>query len=73
MKELGSEGLILDGVQEYCEGMDVLIINTTGDINKKGCGRLVINAKNEAGYNSTEVDLLQLIEWIKANMPELIA
>lgn len=29
-------------------------------------GRLVIRAYNEAGYNGTEVDLLDLVDWLKS-------
>ena len=69
----------LNGVTEYCEGMPVELIKTTGAYTPEtemdewpGHGRMVIKAKNEGGHNSTEVDLLELITWIKANHPELI-
>ena len=35
-------------------------------------GRLTIVATNEGGYNSTSVDLLDLISWIKENIPDLL-
>lgn len=35
-------------------------------------GRLVINAYNPGGYDDTMVDLLDLIEWLKQNKPELL-
>ena len=38
-----------------------------------GRGRLAIKALNEAGYNCTEVDLLELLAWVKANRPDLMA
>ena len=34
--------------------------------------RFVVHATNEGGYNSTEVDLLDVIDWVKKNMPELL-
>lgn len=33
-------------------------------------GRFVVRAFNEGGYNCTDVDVLDLIAWIKANKPE---
>ena len=33
--------------------------------------RLVITGTNEGGYNCTQVDLLQLLSWVKKNHPEL--
>jgi hypothetical protein len=35
-------------------------------------GRMIILAKNEGGYNCTKVDLLDVIEWVKKHMPELL-
>ncbi len=35
-------------------------------------GRLVIRAFNEGGYNCTDVDLLDVIDWVKQNKPELL-
>ncbi|MDY6895514.1 MAG: hypothetical protein SVO01_08895 [Thermotogota bacterium] len=62
------------GVQEYCEEMPVKITKTKGlHPSKKGKGRLVVKAFNEGGFNSTEVDLLQLIEWVRKNMPDVIS
>jgi hypothetical protein len=69
---------LLDGVREYCEEMDVEIRATTGmyriglpDESCPGYGRLVVKALNEGGYNSTEVDLLELLAWVKKNMPDV--
>jgi hypothetical protein len=33
----------------------------------------VISASNEGGHNGTWVDLLDLIKWLRANRPELLA
>lgn len=51
--------IVMEGVREYCEEMDVSLRTTNG--------RLVIEARNECGHNSTEVDLLDLLDWLKAN------
>ena len=53
----------MEGVREYCEEMAVELV--------KGYGveRLVVRALNEAGCNATEVDLLDLLEWVAKNMP----
>lgn len=57
--------VLLKGVKEYSEEGPVFL-NTRKD------GRLSILAFNEGGYNSTEVDVLQLIACLKSNFPELI-
>ena len=57
--------VILEGVNEYCEGMPVELAETS-------LGRLVIRAKNECGYNGTDVDLLELIAWLKKNRPDML-
>ena len=53
--------MILDGVQDHSEGLDVEII-----IHEK-TNRLVIKAYNEGGYNHTMVDLIQLLDWVETN------
>lgn len=40
------------------------------DTQEKG-RRLVVAALNEGGYNRTEVDLIDLLQFIKQNMPEI--
>ncbi len=47
---------VMESVDEFCEGMKVDLVRTEG--------RIAIRALNEAGFNSTEVDLLQLLEWL---------
>jgi hypothetical protein len=41
-------------------------------ITKNGQDRWVIIAYNEGGYNSTEVDLIDVIDWVKGNIPEIL-
>jgi hypothetical protein len=55
----------MDGVTEYEEGMEVKLSYVDE--------RPVILALNEAGYNSTSVDLVQVLEWAHKNMPEVYA
>jgi hypothetical protein len=33
----------------------------------------VVRAVNEGGHNSTEVDVLQLIAWLKLRRPDLLS
>jgi hypothetical protein len=54
------------GVREYADGEGVKL-----DVNEHG--RTVVVALNEGGYNRTEVDLLDLIDWLRANRPDLLA
>ena len=78
-------GMIAEGVNEYSEEMEVKIEQltkregecfenvTSRDTYKAHMNeRWVVVARNEAGYNCTQVDLLQLIEWVKKNKPELL-
>lgn len=58
------EEVITTEIREYNEGMDVEIA--------KHDGRFVVQAYCEAGFNGTEVDLLDLIKFIKKDMPELL-
>lgn len=53
------------GVREYAEDMPVRLY-----MHKNG--RWVIEALNEAGYNGTDVDLLDLLSWLRNNRPELL-
>ncbi len=68
------------GVTEYAEGYEVRLVETKGYYTSgkpepewPGRGRLAIKALNEAGHNWTEVDLLELLAWVKANRPDLMA
>ena len=67
----------LEGVREYCEEYPVLLKqNTTTHsfvLDKDVLiDRPVLVGVNEGGYNSVEIDLLDLIEWLKNNKPELL-
>jgi len=65
--------MIMVGVQEYCEEMSVKLIQRIDELEDGiGNGRWVIKALNEGGYNSTEVDVLQMIDWLKKNRPDLL-
>lgn len=53
------QGIVMQGVREYAEEFDVkLAPNGPG-----GC--LVIEATNEGGCNGTQVDLLDLLAWVR--------
>lgn len=69
---------LMEGVTEYAEGYGVRLVETAGSYvglgrPREGAGRLVIKALNEAGRNCTEVDLLEVLAWVKANRPDLMA
>ena len=57
-------------IREYAEEMEVAVCERIMD--DEGNTKLVIDALNEGGYNGTHVDLLDVLEWVKANKPELI-
>jgi hypothetical protein len=53
-------------VREYAEGYAVQIV-----LNEEN-NRLCVEATNEGGYNGTSIDLLDLLNWVLKNKPELI-
>jgi hypothetical protein len=55
---------LMDGVRQYGneDGVDLYL---------NEMGRLVVVAYNEAGYCATEVDLLDLVDWLRANPERL--
>ena len=55
-----------NNIREYGEGQEVEI-----DTNEEN-GRLTITAFNQCGYDATSVDLLDVLDWVKANKPELL-
>lgn len=68
----------MEGVREYGEEMPVELHEHTENETFtwkriKGYGtRWVITAHNEAGFNSTSVDLLDLLAWLRKNRPDLL-
>jgi hypothetical protein len=36
------------------------------------CDRLLLVAFNEGGHNNVRIDLVDIIEWVKKNKPELL-
>jgi len=74
------EPIVMCGVTEYAEEMEVSIRKTTGKYShpkskeeRDGFGREVIHAINEGGHNCTEVDLEQLLKWVAENRPQQYA
>ncbi len=72
-------------IHEYCEEMEVEIVKllpedgvrhrkTMNERSYQGHteARWVVKAQNEGGYNHTRVDLIDVIEWVKINKPELL-
>jgi hypothetical protein len=60
------DGREMGDVREYCERI-LVFLKTHKE------GREIIEALNEGGYNGVEIDLLDLLEWIKKHRPELVA
>ena len=52
-------------IREYAEEMGVTIFI-------RDDGRLIINAANEGGFNCTQVDLQDVIDWVSENKPEML-
>ncbi len=50
-------------IREYAEQMSVSVEDCEG--------RIVVKALNEGGYNCTQVDLLDLLSFVKNNMPDV--
>ena len=59
---------IMASVREYGDGMPVEL----GLIQGQQIRPIVV-AKNQNGHDCTAIDLLDIIEWVKDNMPELLA
>lgn len=53
------------GVREYVDGFEVNIVEHSN-------GRLTIDATTGSGHYGTSVDLVDVLEWIKKNRPDLI-
>ncbi len=49
----------MDGVREYGEGEPVELVRSTRN------GRLVIRAYNEGRNATTQIDFLDLVEWLR--------
>lgn len=61
------------GVREYCEEYPVeLSDGTNTGVYDDYTDRYVIRAINEGGHNSVEIDLIDLLTWLKENKPELL-
>ena len=57
----------MDDVREYNEEHEVILES----YRHKKESRLVITSFNEGQYNSTSIDLLDLLSWVNKNKPEL--
>jgi hypothetical protein len=60
----------MEGVREYSESYDVaLLLAESGD---GSLPREVVIGWNEGGHNTVEIDLIDLLNWLKAHRPELL-
>lgn len=65
----------MHGVSEYVERYPVELDRTEFlEMTKpfESSGRWIIRAYNEGRHNCTEVDLIELIEWLRENLPECL-
>lgn len=54
----------MDGVREYAEAYPVKLLFRDE--------RWIVQARNEGGFNATEVDLVDLIAWLQRCRPEFL-
>ncbi len=68
------EGIKLDGVREYGDGDAVELARTQGKgyMTRTDAGRLVVRGWSECHNAAVEIDLLDLIAWLRANRPDLL-
>jgi hypothetical protein len=69
----------MTGVTEYVDRDYVELVHrrclrksVAPEDQQDGEGRWVIRASNECGNNCTEVDVVELISWLRANRPEFL-
>ena len=55
---------VMDGVTEHREGLPVELAWSND--------REVVVAANDAGFNFTHIDVVELISWLKRYRPELL-
>ncbi len=63
---MNPQKLEMAGVREYGEGFPPWI---EWDEGKE---RWTLNASNECGHNSTSIDLIDLLRWLKDNQDDLL-
>lgn len=78
-ESLDYKGIIMEGVTEYREDYEVLLRRARGiykygvsEEQQLGHGRWVVATFNEGYNNLTEVDLLQLLSWLRSDRPDLL-
>lgn len=69
--KMRKDDIKMDGVTEYAEGY-IVVLGIEEAKNTKRGDRPVITAINEGGFNSTSVDVIELLTWIVKNRPDLI-
>jgi hypothetical protein len=81
IKSEETENVKMTSIREYSEGLPVTIeeyvvterksLQLQGRA-KVGERRITIVASCQAGFDGTQVDLLDLLQWVKENKPELL-
>jgi hypothetical protein len=63
----------MQGVREYAEEMPVeFVFLKKSSYPEQSVNRWVIQATNEAGCNCTQVDFIDVLEWVLKNKPTLL-
>lgn len=68
----------MKGVREYAENDDVELLEPNDEQRSRwapspGSDRYVIRAWNEGGHNCVEIDVLDLVAWLKKHRPDLLS
>lgn len=60
-------------IREYNEKLKVFMIQYNGNYKKpEERNRWVIEAFNNGGHNDVNIGLVDVVEWVKKNKPELL-
>lgn len=60
-----ADGMVVTDIPEYNEELPVLIGPLLGE------GPLIIHAEAQDGAVSTEVDLIEMLRWVKSERPDI--
>lgn len=66
--------IVMTGVREYAEGYQVTLLQAESWREPSSDGpRWCVRALNQGGHDATQVDILDLIRWLREHRPELLA
>lgn len=74
--------ILREDIREYCEGYAVEVTKIDADASVASAAdlgahppngmRWIVRAFNEGHHNSTEIDLVDLLTWLRRHRPELL-